>query len=126
MDLDAHDWGTPLLFKDCPALMKLWEVFEFRHLLGLQEPVIAPPIHLLRMTAATLKSGIGRWKPVSVSGRPRPNHQPTNPILCWPLDAIARCPLKDGATFHLDILVADGAPSNNMLKKAEAALWQKS
>lgn len=85
-----------------------------------------PPIHLLRMTAAALRAAIGRWKPVSIGDRPGTKHKLFGEVLCVLSHMIAaRCPLIEQAKFHVDILVADGAPSNNMMKKAEAVSRQK-
>ena len=91
-----------------------WWYFPLLRWCGCQEPVIIPPLRLMRLTAATLDGTISHWLPLPVGHR-RQRHSALQPFLP------ARSPLVDNARFNLLILMGDGATSNGLLKKAFTA-----
>lgn len=90
--------------------------------------MVIPPLHLTRLTAATLKTALDSWLPLPIGTRPASSASCST--LCkieTETDSktdrikpeVVRSQLADEALFNLTVLVGDGAPSNNVLKKAE-------
>ena len=72
-----------------------------------QEVIAPPPLYLLRLAASALRESMRRWKPHCLPMNDTDDQLP---------------PLFKKASFNLSILlVADGAGSNNLLKKNERA-----
>ena len=101
-----------------------------------EEPVLAPPLNLKRLTAAVLKTAIDTWIPASATKLELDSQKPSSSchqVRCccfgvWTVEE--HCHRTNScvknARFNLMIYVADGAPSNTLIKKSEVAPCQTS